>query len=185
MNFPSTNTDGRNPSLGGIVSNVESSHGVLLDGGSTGGRVTAIGDDANISLTVKGKGTGGVTIGDSSQAVVIAGTSLQVGSTTLPNSTAAAVATIKAILTSTFSFAVAAISSGQYATFELASTTCSAEPGDAVILADFSATTNVTVASIRLSTAATSRVTVVLSNVGSTATSTFSGSGRVVWFDLT
>jgi hypothetical protein len=169
MNFPSTNTDGRNPSLGGIVSNVESSHGVLLDGGSAGGIITAVGDDANIPLRIYGKGTGGVTI----------------GSTAVPNSTSAAVASIKAILTSTFAWAHAAISSGQYGEIVLASTTCNAEPGDAVILADFSATTNVTVANMRLSTAATSRVTIVLSNVGSSATSTFSGTGRVTWFDLT
>jgi len=178
MNFPSTNTDGRNPSLGGIVSNVGSSHGVLLDGGSTGGIVTAVGDDANISLRVRAKGSGTLFLGSTGGGIVF-------GSTTLPNSTAASFATVKGIFASTFTWEHAAISSGQYGEIKLASTTCGAEPGDAVILADFLATTNVTVASQRLSTAATSRVTFVLADVGSSATSTFSGSLRVVWFDLT
>jgi len=169
MNFPSTNTDGRNPAAGGIVSNVESSHGVLLDGGSTGGIITAVGDDANISLRIRPKGTG----------------SLILGSTTVPNSTASAVAGLKGIFTSTFTWAHAAISSGQYGEIVLASTTITCDPGDLVCMADFLATTNVTIASVRLSTVATSRATFVLSNVGSSATSTFSGTGRVVWFDLT
>lgn len=75
-----------------IVSNVGSSHGVQLTGGSTGGIVQAIGDDANVSLSVLGRGTGGVTIGNSSQAVTVSqltassvtistGGVLQVGST--------------------------------------------------------------------------------------------------------
>jgi hypothetical protein len=66
MNFPSTLTDGANPALGAIVSNVDSSHGVRLDGGSTGGIVTVTGGDANISLAVAGKGTGFTRLGNSS-----------------------------------------------------------------------------------------------------------------------
>jgi hypothetical protein len=73
MLFP---TDSRTGShvLGDFTSNLDSSHGVRLSGGSTGGVVIAEGDDANISLTVKGKGTGAVVIGDSSQNVQIAKT---------------------------------------------------------------------------------------------------------------
>jgi len=48
-----------------LVSNVESSHGVQLTGGSTGGVVQAIGDDDNITLFVRGKGTGAVVLGSS------------------------------------------------------------------------------------------------------------------------
>lgn len=66
MKFPSTHTDGANPSFGPVLSNVGSSHGVRLDGGSTGGIVEAFGDDANITLTLRGKGTGGVQIGTGS-----------------------------------------------------------------------------------------------------------------------
>jgi|RhiMethySRZTD1v2_1073278.scaffolds.fasta_scaffold179825_2 hypothetical protein len=178
MNFPSTNTDGRNPSLGGVVSNVESSHGVLLDGGSTGGIVTAVGDDANIALRVRAKGSAPLILGSTAGGIVF-------GSTTVPNSTSATFGTLKGIFQSTFTWAHAAISSGQYGEIVLASTTCDAWTGDAVMVSDFAATTNVTIANLRLSTVATSRVTIVLSNVGSSATSTFSGTGTVTWFDLT
>lgn len=71
MKFPSSNTDSANPALNDIVSNVSSSHGVRLTGGSTGGIVEPAGDDANITLKVRGKGTGGVVIGNSSQAVTV------------------------------------------------------------------------------------------------------------------
>ncbi len=56
-----------------FVSNVGSSHGVQLSGGSTGGIVQAVGDDASIALSLKAKGAGPVVIGDSSQSVQIAG----------------------------------------------------------------------------------------------------------------
>lgn len=62
MKFPSSNTDGANPAHGDIVSNVGSSHGVRLSGGSTGGIVEPVGDDANITLTLRGKGTGKVRV---------------------------------------------------------------------------------------------------------------------------
>lgn len=48
-----------------IVAGVNSSHGVQLSGGSTGGLVQAVGDDTDITLTLKGKGAGGVQIGNS------------------------------------------------------------------------------------------------------------------------
>jgi hypothetical protein len=77
-----------------VVSNVESSHGVRLTGGSTGGVVEAFGDDANISLSIAGKGTGATRIGNSSSpvslagaatltagAIISSGQTLQVGST--------------------------------------------------------------------------------------------------------
>lgn len=79
---------------GDVVSNVESSHGVMLTGGSTGGVVQPVGDDANISLAVAGKGTGAVRVGNSSSPVILngavtssgsmvisSGQTLQVGST--------------------------------------------------------------------------------------------------------
>lgn len=71
MNFPSSNTDGANPSAGDVISNVESSHGVRLSGGSTGGIVEPVGDDANIALTVRGKGTGAVRVGNSSSPALL------------------------------------------------------------------------------------------------------------------
>lgn len=172
MNFPSTNTDGRNPSAGGMVSNVESSHGVLLDGGSTGGIVTAVGDDANISLTVRGKGTGGVTIGNSSQTVTV-GQGLA----------------IKGAFSTTFAYAFTALSSGATVESNIASTVADVMPGDLISIElglPAVSTHTVSYLGFRTSTAATSRVVVLLGNIASTAIpSTGSGTGRITWFDLT
>lgn len=59
----------------GVIAGHESSHGVRLEGGSTGGVVEAVGDDTDISLTVRAKGAGGVTVGSSGQAIFLAGSS--------------------------------------------------------------------------------------------------------------
>lgn len=56
--------------LNGLAASVESSHGVAIWGASTGGVVEAIGDDANISLSVRGKGTGALSLGNSSSPVL-------------------------------------------------------------------------------------------------------------------
>lgn len=48
---------------GDVTAQVNSSHGVRLSGGSTGGIVQAVGDDTNVTLTVRGQGTGQVVIG--------------------------------------------------------------------------------------------------------------------------
>lgn len=60
---------------GDFVSNVDdgSSHGVHLTGGSTGGIVQPAGDEDNIALNVRAKGTGPVRVGNSSQTVVLSG----------------------------------------------------------------------------------------------------------------
>lgn len=58
---------------GSIVAGVGSSHGVELGGGSTGGTVNPVGDDANISLAVAGKGTGFSRFGNSSAVARIGG----------------------------------------------------------------------------------------------------------------
>lgn len=73
MRYRSTNARGWTHHQGDLVSNVDSSHGVLLSGGSSGGLVQPVGDDANISIEVSGKGTGGVRIGNSSSPVLIGG----------------------------------------------------------------------------------------------------------------
>ena len=57
--------------LAGVAASVESSHGVAIWGASTGGVVESIGDDANISLAIRGKGTGAVVVGNSSSPVQI------------------------------------------------------------------------------------------------------------------
>lgn len=54
-----------------VVSNHESSHGVELTGGSTGGIIQGAGDDANVSVTLRGKGTGLSQVGNSSAKAVL------------------------------------------------------------------------------------------------------------------
>ena len=77
MEFRSTN-DNYSHHQGDIITNVSSggvansSHGVHMTGGSTGGIVTAAGDEDNVALNVTGKGTGPTVIGNSSSPVRIA-----------------------------------------------------------------------------------------------------------------
>ena len=78
MEFRSTN-NGYVHFQGDVVSNVSSgglqnsSHGVHLTGGSTGGLVTAAGDETNIALNVRGKGTGPLNLGSTGSQVFISG----------------------------------------------------------------------------------------------------------------
>ena len=59
---------------GDILSNTDdSSHGVQLSGGSTGGVIAPCGDEDNIALRVSGKGTGPTVLGNSSSPVSITG----------------------------------------------------------------------------------------------------------------
>lgn len=75
-----------------LVSNVESSHGVRLTGGSTGGIVESFGDDANIALRVQGKGTGATIVGNSSSPATFG------GSVTLGSASTTAVASVQRYL---------------------------------------------------------------------------------------
>ena len=59
-----------------LTAHAGSSHGVRLSGGSTGGIVEAVGDDTNVSLTIRGQGTGGITLGSSGQSVRIGGSTV-------------------------------------------------------------------------------------------------------------
>jgi hypothetical protein len=168
MNFPSSNTDGASPSLGDIVSNVESSHGVRLSGGSSGGIVEPVGDDANISLRLRGKGTGGLILGNSSQGMTF-GQGLAV----------------KGVFSTTFAWTAAILSSLRAAEISLSTAVGDINPGDLVVVELYGNSTETIVSAPRTSTAVTSRVTVLIGNLASTATSTMSGTGRVTWFDLT
>ena len=75
MERRSTNVNGYTHFQYDLTAHVGSSHGVRLSGGSTGGIVEAVGDDTNVSLTIRGQGTGAVTVGSSGQAVFLAGSS--------------------------------------------------------------------------------------------------------------
>lgn len=171
MKFPSTHTDGANAAVGDVVSNIESSHGVRLTGGSTGGVVEPLGDDANISLRVRGKGTGGVLIGNSSS----------------PATFGAGVA-VKGFFSQNSTYSHGAIPALRKVELTFASTTVDINPGDllsvgiTVATADLSSVVAIT--DWRLSTVATSRATIVLGNISSTNTSTGSGTLHLAWIDL-
>ena len=66
---------------GDIISNVESSHGIVLSGRSTGGVIEPFGDDTNIGLAVRAKNAAPFTLGNSSNATEIAGSSVGITST--------------------------------------------------------------------------------------------------------
>ncbi len=193
MKYRSTNADGRFVHFGGdVVSNVESSHGVMLYGGSTGGKVIPVGDDANISLALEGKGTGGVTIGNSSQSPNITGSSITLNSTGITIGTTAATvmlanstAAFKGWHFKTSTYSASSISSGAIAELTFASTTFDVSYGDLVSVSFLDLATPVICGGFRLSTANASRVTVLLSVPGSTGSNTLSGSVQVAWADLT
>src|SRR3990167_10728913 len=86
MQYRSTNTVGYTHRGGAFVVGVEQGHGVELNPvnstASTGvPNVMPAGDDANIGLVIQAKGTGALTLGNSSNTVAILGTTVQVGST--------------------------------------------------------------------------------------------------------
>lgn len=203
MRFPSTLV--ANAALNAIVSNVGSSHGVRLDGGSTGGTVEAFGDDANVSLKVRGQGTGGVTIGNSSQNVTLAGATVafsgstnvsitSAGTLTLSGSTGVVISSpsvvvstglaVKGFYSTTYAWTHAAISSGQFGEIVLSTTQVDIMPGDLLWIAA-GTVAPIAVAGYRQSSVGTSRVTVVLCVPGSSASSTSSGTLLISWVDLT
>lgn len=80
MQFRSTNSKFTH-FQGDVVSNVDdSSHGVKLSGGSTGGVVEPCGDEDNIALTVRAKGTGLTVIGSTGGQISLNSTRTTIGS---------------------------------------------------------------------------------------------------------
>ena len=154
--------------LNGAAASVESSHGVVIYGGSTGGFVESIGDDANISVTVRGKGTGGVTIGNSSQTVTIGGGTA-----------------FKGYKSDTGTTQFAAISSGQTLEVPLSTAVTNVNAGDLATLETIITPTTVMFSGYRIDSDVTTRVTMVVGNPGSTASSTGRVSWRIVYADLT
>lgn len=86
MDTRSSNAVGYTHFTGDVSAQVGSSHGVRLSGGSTGGIVEAIGDDTDISLTLRGKGAGAVTIGAASTILTLgtSGGQIRMGGSTAP-----------------------------------------------------------------------------------------------------
>ena len=85
MDFRSTN-DNYTHHQGDIISNVSSggiqnsSHGIHLTGGSTGGIVQPAGDEANIALNLRGKGSGAVNLGSTTSGLTLNSSATQLGS---------------------------------------------------------------------------------------------------------
>lgn len=73
MERRSTNLDGYSHFQFDLTAHAGSSHGVRLSGGSTGGIVEAVGDDTNVSLMIRGQGTGAITLGSSAADVLVGG----------------------------------------------------------------------------------------------------------------
>jgi hypothetical protein len=162
MNFRSTSQGFCSPR--DIQSNVGSSHGVHLQGGSTGGTVTACGDDTDIELRLKGKGAGGVSFGDSTRS-------------------------IKGIYSQNSTYSHGAISPARQVEVTIASTTAAIAPGDLISVGFTADTANfssvVGIMGWRTSATASSVLTVTFGNISSTATSTGSGTLHLSWIDLT
>lgn len=185
MIYRSTNADGRYVHFGGaFVVGSEYYNGVEINPSSTNtaAKIEAAGDDTNVGLTIVGKGTGQVTIGNSSNTVALLGT-------VLLGSTAAGSLGFKGAFTATSTRSWAAITGGHGTEFQIASTTADIAPGDLVSVELTIDTANLSsqtgIASIRTSTGASSRVVITLNNFGSTAGSTGSGTFRITWLDLT
>lgn len=63
----------------GFAAGVESSNGVELGGGSTAGTITACGDTTDANLVITAKGAGNLKIGDSSNTVIVGGSTSNFG----------------------------------------------------------------------------------------------------------
>ncbi len=165
MDRRSTNVKGFVHFGGDVQSGVEDGIGVRLGTASTGSTVwvSAISDDTNANIGIRGQGSGGVTIGAGNP--------------------------IKGCYSTTFAWTLAAVSSGQSGVVTISTSVGDVNPADGdlvqVSLGDISAYVGLTVQALRYSTVASSRVSVIVGNISSTATSTASGTGRISWIDLT
>lgn len=149
---------------GDVISNVDdSSHGVGLFGGTTGGLVQAVGDEDNVTLSVRGKGAAGVNLGSTSFSQ---NPILGHGFASTDSSWAA-------------------ITGGHAVEITIASTRADVMPDDMLSVTftgvAANASSNWGIAHIRRSTVNASRVTVVLNAFGSTASATQSGTIRLSW----
>ncbi len=184
MNYRSTNVDNHFVHFGGaIVNGVQEGRGIELNPASTGAspNIQPVGDDANIGLTVAAKGTGQLTLGNSSNTVAILGTA-QIGST------ASGSLGFKGAFAATSTFSNAAIGASRSVEFTLSTAVGQMQVGDVISVGVVIDTANVSSAIShvwRASTAVASRVTIQLVNNQSTATSTLSGTFQLAWIDLT
>lgn len=185
---------------GAIVAGTRLYNGVKLEGASSNSTVIveAFGDDTNIPINLRGKGTGNVILGNSSQAAyagknLVVTSSLTVGagatfsSGTLIASSGLKVGTldtVRGFVSTSYRFLIPAVGVGALAEYALASTIADVVPGDLFSLYPTAASSLSTSLrwNYRLSTAAASRVTITFYNPHSTtATSTGSGVWQMQW----
>ncbi len=175
-------------------------NGVKLEGASSNSTVIveAFGDDSNIPINLRGKGTGNVILGNSSQTAYT-GAALNVGSSltvrggatvssgTLIASSGLQVSTldiVRGFRSTSYRFLIPAVGVGALAEYALASTIADVVPGDLFSIYPTAASSLSTslMWSYRLSTAAASRVTITFYNANSTtATSTNSCVWQMQW----
>jgi hypothetical protein len=162
MQYRSTNAFGATHFGGALVVGAELESGIELNPTSSGASVviTAAGDETNKGIILKGKGTGAVQIGDSSQAVSIGGGTA-----------------FKGFKVDTGTTQFAAISSGQTLEVPLSTAVTGVNAGDLWSIETVITPTVITFGGARIDVDVTTRVTMVLQNPGSTAGST----GRVIW----
>lgn len=79
MDRRSTNEIGYTHFVGDVTAQIGSSHGVRLTGGSTGGIIESVGDDTNVTLTIRAQGAGGIVVGNSSNGLASASPSTFTG----------------------------------------------------------------------------------------------------------
>jgi len=179
MKARSTNAKGFVHYGGDLVAGVEDGIGVHLKSASTGSAavIEAISDSDTAALTIRAKGAAVLTLGNSSNAVTMAGpVTLGAGSA------------FKGAYSTTFTWTLAALTSGAQGEITLTTSVSTAlGPGDLIGMIELNApdVDDYVIQGIRTSTVATSIVTIIVGNVASTATSTDSGTGRITWIDLT
>lgn len=154
-----------------IVAGAERGIGIELTPASTAGTalIQAVSDSTSENLQVKAKGAGVLTVGDSSNVLRIAASTLN----------------FKGIYTSTFTAQFGAISSGQVSQVGLSTSVGTFAPGDLVSVDAVITPPEAVMTGFRLDSDASTRLTMLVSAVGSSATSTGRVVGRVTWLDLT
>ena len=170
MQYRSTNVIGYSHHGGALVVGVEQESGIELNPTSSGSApvITSAGDETNKGITLKGKGSGAVTIGDSSQSVTIAGGTA-----------------FKGFKSDTFTAQFAAISSGQTLEVPLSTAVTGVNAGDLHSIEVIITPVVLALGGYRIDADVTTRVTLVIHNPGSTVSSTGRVTGRIVYADLT
>lgn len=178
---------------GEIRSGVEDGLGFSIGHASTGstGWIETISDDTNAHLGLRAQGAGTITVGNSSNAVVMGGTLGVTGNSTITGSLKIGSGmTVKGFYSTTFAWTCAAMSSGAVAEITLTTAVSSnLNVGDLVGYISLTPTASTwddfVITNVRQSDVGSSIVTLVVGNISSTTTSDTSGTGRITWIDLT